>query len=108
MDVKEWMEVEYATQKRQQQGRSFGQHLGTKTFRVSTEAGDSYSNEPKEKSEEKEEVKTCPDCKHILINNQHGPDQNDFYMKDNNEVEHYGTCTYCKYCNPRLRLAMDK
>lgn len=56
MTPREWMEEEYAAEKRKQQGNSIGKYLGTKTFRVSTKAGYSHSNEPKEaERKEKEE-----------------------------------------------------
>lgn len=38
-------------------------------------------------------VITCLYCHHILKDNQHGVDQNDF-----DGMEYRGRCTYCKYC----------
>lgn len=46
----------------------------------------------------------CPDCNHPLGDNNHGPDQNDYYVDENNDYKHIGTCTYCKYCNSILAL----
>lgn len=56
----EWLEARekiYAIKKRNKQGRSEREHLGTSTFRQTTKAGDSYSNEPKEKEQKEEKVK---------------------------------------------------
>jgi hypothetical protein len=40
----------------------------------------------------------CSYCGHELLNNQHGPDQNDFIWIDG-EYKHSGICQYCKICN---------
>ena len=45
----------------------------------------------------------CPDCGHSLVDNNHGPDQNDYeYDMENDTFIYVGSCTYCKYCNPAL------
>lgn len=42
----------------------------------------------------------CPDCGHSLINNKHGPDQNDYeYDVKKDTIVYMGTCTYCKECH---------
>ena len=54
---------------------------------------------------------TCPDCGHTLKDNNHGPDQNDFfYNYTAGKYEHSGVCTYCIYCNDELmnRLKEEK
>jgi len=40
----------------------------------------------------------CPNCNHSLIQNNHGIDQNDFYIDYNGNLKHTGHCTYCKDC----------
>jgi hypothetical protein len=42
--------------------------------------------------------KVCPYCNHSLINNDHGPDQNDMYLDENDKLHHYSNCTYCLIC----------
>jgi hypothetical protein len=46
----------------------------------------------------KSNKKTCNLCGHSLKNNNHGGDQNDFYINENNELIYRGKCTYCKIC----------
>lgn len=51
----------------------------------------------------------CPLCGHSLENNNHGIDQNDVFLDEDNEFKHTGSCTYCVECNPRLKeLAKQK
>lgn len=50
----------------------------------------------------------CGMCNHTLKDNNHGFDQNDAYLNEENEVCHYGSCTYCKYCNPRVCPALPE
>jgi hypothetical protein len=46
----------------------------------------------------------CPDCGHSLIDNAHGPDQNDYeYIPETQRVEYSGSCTYCKECQRETR-----
>jgi len=40
----------------------------------------------------------CASCGHPLLDNLHGPDQNDYYVDMNLEPVYLGSCTYCKYC----------
>lgn len=47
-----------------------------------------------------ENLNKCDICNHSLENNNHGFDQNDGYMNENDELVLYGTCTYRKICNP--------
>ena len=46
----------------------------------------------------------CGLCQHPLEDNAHGPDQNDFEM-NGDKLKHFGTCTYCKYCNGAAQSA---
>lgn len=48
----------------------------------------------------------CPDCGHSLVNNEHGPDQNDFDL-DGDKLVYLGSCTYCKECQ-RLAASNNK
>jgi hypothetical protein len=41
---------------------------------------------------------SCSQCHHTLVDNLHGPDQNDMFDR---------VCTYCKECNPRLKGMTD-
>lgn len=50
----------------------------------------------------KEVVNVCPDCKHSLKDNLHGPGQNDFEWDSEGNMSHCGRCTYCRECNPRI------
>jgi len=49
----------------------------------------------------------CSLCGHSLKDNLHGFDQNDGVMQGDRLV-HTGTCTYCKFCNPTFRKALEK
>jgi hypothetical protein len=40
----------------------------------------------------------CPDCGHSLKDNMHGPDQGDYYIDEQGDLKHYGSCIYCKFC----------
>ena len=51
---------------------------------------------------------SCNLCGHLLVDNQHGIDQNDLRINATGDVKHIGRCTYCKDCNPRLRDALTK
>lgn len=42
----------------------------------------------------------CELCKHSLLNNSHGFDQNDAWM-EGDKLVHSGRCSYCKECYPR-------
>ena len=44
----------------------------------------------------------CNACKHSLIDNGHGLDQNDMWM-EGDELVFSGHCTYCKECSPALK-----
>lgn len=46
----------------------------------------------------------CPNCGHSLINNEHGIDQNDFVLGEDNEYHLTGSCTYCRDCNPMFGI----
>ena len=53
-------------------------------------------------STEENKDKPCEICGHSMFNNLHGFDQNDGFINEKGELVLYGTCTYCKICNPRL------
>jgi hypothetical protein len=53
------------------------------------------------------ESNICPECKHSLKDNEHGPDQNDFIMEEDN-LTYLGSCTYCKECNPPIPVKGKK
>ena len=40
----------------------------------------------------------CDGCKHSLVDNDHGPDQNDLHMREDGTVL-WVRCTYCRDCN---------
>lgn len=40
----------------------------------------------------------CKSCNHSMENNQHGPDQNDFYTDWGGEVRQKAKCSYCWMC----------
>lgn len=48
----------------------------------------------------------CNLCNHTLENNNHGFDQNDAWL-EGDKLIHSGKCTYCIYCNPRLKELKD-
>jgi hypothetical protein len=59
--------------------------------------------------EEYLQMGSCNLCDHSLENNSHGldpndlyVDQNDLYVDENEMLQHFGSCTYCRVCNPRL------
>jgi hypothetical protein len=55
------------------------------------------------------EKNICLDCGHSLINNVHGPDQNDYiYYKETDEYIHSGHCTYCKECQKEINEELDE
>lgn len=57
---------------------------------------------------DKDKTTICVYCKHTLIDNSHGPDQNDFYINNDGYLSHSQRCTYCKFCNPRLNKDADR
>ena len=52
-----------------------------------------------------DKIYPCDLCKHSLVNNLHGFDQNDFYYDpETNNFRHSGCCTYCRECFPLPEL----
>jgi hypothetical protein len=60
------------------------------------------NHQPKGEMMDEGKIEACELCGHLMKDNQHGFDQNDFDIDENENLVYCGHCTYCKECRAEL------